>query len=555
MDGHSLTLQLLGTYLQEAHEGDVRKRDLIPFEEADSEIQGGHGFRTIAAYEKWLGGEKERGARQLAVVRLLGLFDRPANKGCLDALRKAPVIANLTEPLVGISGAQWNLAVSALAKRGLVSVEADAALDAHPLIREYFARQIREKNPEAWRAAHGRLFEYLRDSTEKLPDTAEGLQPLYQAVAHGCHAGRQQETCDAIYSARINRGQEFYSTNKLGLFGADLGAVACFFDPPWRRVSPALTEAAQAWLLNAAAFRLSALGRLTEALEPMRAVLKRDVAAESWKEAAASASNLSELELTLGDVPGAVRDAEQSVTFADRSGDVFQRMGKHTTPADALYQAGRRAEALELFREAERLQGEWQPRYPRLYSAAGFRYCDLLLAEAERAAGRRGGVGADGAALSEAIREGEERGREWFMWRVPGDPLLDIALDHLTLGRAALYRSILVGTNLAPARAEIESAVDGLRRAGTTHHVPRGLLTRAWLLHREGNPAAARADLDEAQEIAERGPMPLFLADIALMRARLFREREPLAEARRLIEKHGYGRRVGELADLEAELG
>jgi hypothetical protein len=87
------------------------------------------------------------------------------------------------------------------------------------------------------------------------------------------------------------------------------------------------------------------------------------------------------------------------------------------------------------------------------------------------------------------------------------------------------------------------------------HHLPRCLLTRAWLLALEGNPAAARADLDEAQEIAERGPMPLFLADIALYRGRLFGDRAALAEARRLIEKHGYGRRLEELADAEAALG
>lgn len=63
-------------------------------------------------------------------------------------------------------------------------------------------------------------------------------------------------------------------------------------------------------------------------------------------------------------------------------------------------------------------------------------------------------------------------------------------------------------------------------------------------------------DLEEAWEIAERGPMPLFQADIQLTRARLFRDRAALEEARRLIEKHGYHRRDGELADaLEAAKG
>jgi ATP/maltotriose-dependent transcriptional regulator MalT len=118
----------------------------------------------------------------------------------------------------------------------------------------------------------------------------------------------------------------------------------------------------------------------------MRAVLERNVKETAWKEAAVSASNLSDLELTLGEVAGAAKDAEQSVTYADRSGDAFQRMSKRTTHADALHQAGRRAEAAARFREAEEMQAERQLDYPRLYGMAGFRYCDLLLAEAERAA-------------------------------------------------------------------------------------------------------------------------------------------------------------------------
>ncbi len=555
VEGHALTLNILGSYLRDAYEGDVRKLDLVELEEADREERGGHAFKAIAAYEKWLGGEKDAGARQLAVLRLLGLFDRPADQACLAALRKEPAIAGLTEPLVGLTDAQWNLAVSRLAARGLASAEG-SALDAHPLIREYFARQLRETNLEAWRAAHGRLFEHLRDSTPNQPDTLEGLQPLYQAVAHGCHAGRQQEACVKIYRDRIQRGKEAFSTKKLGAIGADLGAVACFFDPPWRRVSPALTEADQAWLLNEAAYRLRALGRLNEALEPMRAGMPIEIAREDWNNAAIRASNLSELELTLGDVPAAVRDAEQSVTFADRSGDAFERMDDRTVHADAWHQAGRRAEALALFREAEGMQAEDQPEYPRLYSLAGFRYCDLLLAEAERAAGREGGVGAAGAVIfsesGEALREVEERAVQTLEWVGQRLGVLDTALDHLTLGRAALYRAILAGTDLAAARVEIEPAVDGLRRAGQVQYLPLGLLTRAWLLFREGDRAAARADLDEAQEIAARGPMPLFLADVALYRGRLFGDRAALVEARRLIEKHEYGRRLGELADAEA---
>ena len=264
------------------------------------------------------------------------------------------------------------------------------ALDAHPLLREYFGQRLRATQPEAWRAAHRRLYEHLCATTEDKPDaTLEDLQPLYQAVAHGCQAGLQQEACDKVYLARIQRGPEGYSTFKLGVLGSDLGAVACFFETPWSRVSPLLTEVDQAWLLNEAAFTLRALGRLTEALEPMRTGLEMRIKQEAWKSAARVANNLSELELTLGEVAEAMKDAaEQSVTYADRSGDAFLRMVTRATHADALHQAGRRDEAEARFREAEQMQAESQPDYPLLYSIPGFQHCDLLLAEAEREVGK-----------------------------------------------------------------------------------------------------------------------------------------------------------------------
>jgi hypothetical protein len=108
--------------------------------------------------------------------------------------------------------------------------------------------------------------------------------------------------------------------------------------------------------------------------------------------------------------------------------------------------------------------------------------------------------------------------------------------------------------------------VSGLHDSGVQDHLPRGLLTRAWLRSLTGprtGPESAQSDLDEAWEIAQRGPMPLHMADIHLYRARLFFRCKPypwqspqqdLAEARRLIFKHGYLRRKEELEDAETAL-
>jgi len=66
-----------------------------------------------------------------------------------------------------------------------------------------------------------------------------------------------------------------------------------------------------------------------------------------------------------------------------------------------------------------------------------------------------------------------------------------------------------------------------------------------------GQSDLARGDLDEAQQIAERGRMRLHLADIHLHRARLCRDKGELKRARDLIKQCGYWRRKQELEDAE----
>jgi hypothetical protein len=104
--GHALTLSLLGGFLKRAFHGDIRQRDRVKFDKADERIDGGHAFRIMAAYEQWLLSGGEEGRREVAVLRLMGLFDRPAAAGCLAALRNKS-IAGLTKPLTGLAESDW----------------------------------------------------------------------------------------------------------------------------------------------------------------------------------------------------------------------------------------------------------------------------------------------------------------------------------------------------------------------------------------------------------------------------------------------------------------
>ncbi|MCP4696518.1 MAG: ATP-binding protein [Gammaproteobacteria bacterium] len=556
-EGHALALTLLGRYLAAVHGGEVRKRDLIP-RLAEEEKAGGHARRVMESYEHWLAGKPE-----VNILYLMGLFDRPAPGGAVEALRAEPAIAGLTEDLKELSSAQWAYALLHLRDLRLLAAENFSRktnfplfspasqkgtdfsrnktefLDCHPLVREHFGEKLRNSNPAAWREAHTRLYEYFKNIPKEQPDTLEEMEPLFMAAGHGCQAGRHQEAMDEVYWPRIQRKNEFFSTRKLGAFGADLAALAGFFDTPWDRPAAGLTDEDKAAVLGWAGFWLRALGRLREAAQPMQTALKTLVKQEDWRNAAQGAGNLSELWLTLGEMKQAVAAGRQSVTFADRSGDGFMREAMRTTLADALHQAGEAVESETLFRGAEAMQKQRQPDNPFLYSLRGFQFCDLLLD------------------LGHWL-EVQKRVKKLFEWRQPSDSLLDIALESLSLGRAhALQAQLEKSGDFLWAMECLNRAVAGLREAGQQDYLPHGLLARAALYRDLKEFKKAGADLAEANEIAERGGMELFLADIQLETARLMlvqgdkkAGRQALAEAAEKIAKTGYGRRERELAEL-----
>jgi tetratricopeptide (TPR) repeat protein len=566
--GHALALALLGTYLRDVCKGDVRRRREVPLLDEDAD-EDGHARRVITSYAAWLPGP------ELEVLRLLGFFDRAATTELVAALRAEPSISGLTEHIGPQQETRFQKAVARLGRARLLGkAEKPGTLDAHPLVRVYFQEELERERPQAWQEGNLRLYEYLKRAAPKFPETLEAMEPLYAAVVHGCRAGRQQEAMDEVFYRRIRRGRKVFSWHKLGAFGSELAALAGFFDRLWDQPSTGLTAADQGFVLNSAAFCLRVLGRLAEAVQPMQAGLERYIALEKWEDAARSAGNLSELTIILGEMKRAVTFGEQSVALAERSGNAFQRMSKRTTLADALHQVGRGEESATAFREAEAMQAEWHPQYPLLNSLQGYRYCDLLLSrsEPEEGGGLDGLVSTPGKTrrLRQGYREVQKRAEQTLKWAIQdlswGPP--DIALDHLSLGRAQLCLALTASGLATPAEADfaqaaehLDRAVEKLRQAAREDYLPFGLLARAALHRLRGNRSGAAADLSEALEIAERGGMRLHACDAHLECARLDLQqddiaaaRKHVAAARRLVNETGYKRREREVAWLERRL-
>jgi serine/threonine protein kinase len=227
-NGHCLALTLLGSYLSDAYNGDIRFRTEVSVCLAHDVRQGAHARKVMESYQTWFGEGPE-----LSVLRLLGLFDRPVNEKALEALVKSPAIPGLTESLTDLRPTEWRTILAKLRRARLLAGEDPhnpGHLDAHPLVREYFGEQLRDRQADAWKECNRRLYHYYRTLAPQLPNSFREMEPLFLAVICGCNAGLFRKALHEVYIPRIQRGNAYFAANVLGARGALLTALVHFFE-------------------------------------------------------------------------------------------------------------------------------------------------------------------------------------------------------------------------------------------------------------------------------------------------------------------------------------
>ena len=160
--GHCLALTLLGSYLTDAYNGDIRCRKEVSERLAHDVRQGVHARKVMESYQTWFGEGPE-----LSVLRMLGLFDRPADEKALGALLKPPAIPGLTESLTDLSPTEWRTILARLRRARLLAGEDPhnpGHLDTHPLVREYFGEQLRSQRTEAWKECNQAALSLLSNA-------------------------------------------------------------------------------------------------------------------------------------------------------------------------------------------------------------------------------------------------------------------------------------------------------------------------------------------------------------------------------------------------------
>jgi hypothetical protein len=226
--GHCLALTLLGSYLTDAYSGDIRCRREVSARLAHDVRQGAHARKVMESYQTWLGEGPE-----LSVLRMLGLFDRPADEKALRALLTSPAISGLTESLTDLRPTEWRTILARLRRARLLAGEDPhnpGQLDAHPLVRENFGEQLRSQQTNAWKESNRRLFAYYQAVAPPLPENFREMEPLFLAVICGCNAGLFREALNKVYIPRIQRGNAYFAAKVLGARGPLLSVLVHFFE-------------------------------------------------------------------------------------------------------------------------------------------------------------------------------------------------------------------------------------------------------------------------------------------------------------------------------------
>jgi tetratricopeptide (TPR) repeat protein len=535
---HALALNLLAVYLHELAGCHVSHAAEIPELEI-SEKEGKHPRRVMAALASRFGNGPE-----VELLKMLGLFDRPADTGSLRALRKAPIIKGLSDHIRKLTDARWLYNIERLRNYKLIAPRSQHRLDdldAHPLVREHFSEQLKRENLEAWKAGNGRLYDYLTRSTKVLPENLEPMMPLYVAVAHGCAAGKHEEALNDVYYKRILRKTAFYSKAILGAYSSDLAALSNFYSLPWQPVGK-ISIRWKGWLLNDTGWTLYGLGRLGEAVQLLEAAVEIAVGAEEWHNLTVASISLTDIKLAMGDIDGALlwaTRAEEGATDASR------KKAARLARANVLFQAGQTPQSELTYKEADEMMiskvEESSASYV-IYSLATSHFCELLLDQ-----------GNYDQVLINAQR--------MIQWASERRISLEAGLGYLSLARAQVMLAQELGADFNEAARSFETALDKLREAAVLENISQAFIARAGFHRVSGDYNRGHIDLEQGMRIATRGSMRLVQADCHLEYARLYvmqgekkKGNEHWRTAREMIEHIGYHRRDKDVEEIEAQL-
>lgn len=341
---HPLSLRLLSGYLQTVFNGDARMWESSGLSNAVAG-EGGHASAIMDQYAAWFDGKPE-----LQLLQMLGLFNREAAEDELAVLRELPVCEGLNDQFVAMTRAKLAYTLGSLRRAGMIqSHSAREGVDAHPLVREYFQRSFRRRNPGAFREGHRRLRNLQAAKSSPRPKNLEECAPVIAAIWHGTRAGENVDALNSLYWPRLAQDHHFLRDG-LGAAASNYAALSYLLEDTGGQP---LTNEQVSRLLADQSLDLRMMGNTAEAAFPLTQAIRLTRSSGAPMVLVNQLRHLSQLELALGKVDEACRHAEEALRIpADQQSGILEVLSTRTSCAYAFLQAGRYGEARQVLDQA-----------------------------------------------------------------------------------------------------------------------------------------------------------------------------------------------------------
>jgi tetratricopeptide (TPR) repeat protein len=543
--GHCLALTLLGSYLTDACNGDIRRGEEVSARLALDVRQGAHARKIMESYQTWLAGP------ELAILRMLGLFDRPVDEQTVGALLKSPAIPGLTESLTDLRPTEWQTILAKLRRARLLAREDlhnSGQLDTHPLVREYFGEQLRSQQTDAWKECNRRLYYYYQTLGPQLPNNFREMEPLFLGVICGCNCGLLREALHEVYIPRIQRGNAHFAARVLGATGPLLSVLVHFFaDGRWG--SPAetaveeqsLTAEDQLFIFMQAALYLTAT-RGMGAPETQNCYERAEALCQSVNDPRLLCLALiGQFSYTLmtDKMSAAMQIAERVYSLAQGLNDAALMIGANNCLSCTLYYLGDFESSRQYARQGLQIwrSGGVQSYWEGYHTPVVGCLCHDAMSEWQL-----GGAGQCQANMDEAISIAKELkdmnalalALNWasilaYSERNPAEvdrlasDLIELSTSHtfvfwLALGTIHRGWARSASGDTAEGIPWIEQGIRGFRATGSVLGLPSHLARKAEALHLADRTSEALETINEAKTLAERFEQPNWCAELHRLR-------------------------------------
>ena len=542
-NGHCLALTLLGSYLADAYNGDVRFRKEVSERLTHDVRQGAHARKVMESYQNWLGEGPE-----LSVLRILGLFDRPASEKVLEVLLQSPAIPNLTESLADLTPSEWRTILAKLRRARLLAgadPQNQGHLDMHPLVREYFGEQLRSHHTAAWKECNRRLYIHYRALAPQLPDNFREMEPLFLAVICGCNAGLFHEALHEVYIPRIQRGSVGFAANILGARGALLSVLIHFFEAGrWGSLvqvhgeEHGLTEEDQLFILIQAALNITAMRE--SAPEAKICYERAEALCHSLdRPLLLYVALMGQLRYSVvaGKLSAAMPLAKRLYSLAQKQNDSTLMIGACTAVGGAHYYLGDFETAWQYTERALQIWRSGNARSPFQEVDAqpvaclcnkallewyfGETSCHATMAEAIALAKELSDMHGLAVALGYAVKLAHNERSTSELERLASD-LIELATRHSFahwLAFGEVFRGwARASSNTAEGLLWIEEGIQDYRATGSIVWVPFFLALKAEALHLAGHTSEALRAITEAEALVETSQARCWSAELYRLR-------------------------------------